>query len=113
MLVPIDEELKEWIEIAIEYKVVMKEFKRGFFEIYELDRIPVYPQILEESVTIEEICNLIRPSVLWMNKRGFSEKDIGEKVGEVYGINPEHAKVLVERILGELESKDVEEAVAQ
>jgi len=111
MLLPIDESLKEWIEIAVEYKVVMKEFKRGFFQICELDRIPVYPKILGRA-TIEEICNLIKPSVLWMDKRGFSEDDIAEKVGEVYGINPKHAKVLVERILGELESKEVEEIKA-
>ena len=111
MLLPIDESLKEWIEIAVEYKVKIKRFKQGLYQISDLDRIPAYPEILGRA-TIEEVCNLIKPSVLWMDKRGFGKEDIAEKVGEVYGINPEHVKVLVERILGELESKEVEEIKA-
>ena len=54
MLLPIDEELKDWIEIAVEYKVEIKRFNQGLYEISMIDRIPVYPEILEGRATIEE-----------------------------------------------------------
>lgn len=107
MFVPVDATYEEWVEVKVEVEVIHKIFKRGFFEIVEIERKPKHVRSLGKA-DFEEIYKQVRETVRWMVAEGrYSKRKIIEEVSTCYGLAPEYAELFVKEAMDEFNAVEV------
>ena len=107
MFVPVDATCEEWVEVEVEVEVRHRIFKRGLFEIVEIEKKPKHIRSLGKS-DFADIYKQIRETVRWMVAEGkYSKRKIIEEVSICYGLAPEYAEVFVKHAMDEFNACEV------